>query len=148
MTAGRGRGSSCSLSTGIRPFTRKRYSSGTARVCPQRAALASPEMPGGDKPSMGFERAARAGTRHTAGLECPGMSLVHILPRLVVAFFVLGAGLARAQAAGTVEAEQEVAPRNYGNFRLGASTSARRPTLCLELSPLEMLSVEGCGTGS
>jgi hypothetical protein len=76
------------------------------------------------------------------------MSLVHILPRLVVTFFVLGAGLARAQAAGTVEAEQEVAPRNYGNFRLGASTSARRPTLCLELSPLEMLSIEGCGTGS
>lgn len=76
------------------------------------------------------------------------MSLVHILPRLVVAFVVLGAGLAGAQTAGSVEAEREVAPRNYANFRVGGSTSARRPTLCLELSPLEMLSVEGCGTGS
>jgi hypothetical protein len=76
------------------------------------------------------------------------MSLVHILPRLMVAFVVLGGGLAGAQVAGTVEAEHEVAPRNYGNFRVGGSTSARRPSLCLELSPVEMLSVEGCGTGS
>ncbi|QRO02996.1 hypothetical protein JRI60_47920 [Archangium violaceum] len=43
---------------------------------------------------------------------------------------------------------QETAPRNYGNVRIGASTSSRRPSLCLELSPLEMLSFEGCGTGS
>jgi hypothetical protein len=39
-------------------------------------------------------------------------------------------------------------PRNYGNLRIGASTSSRNLTLCLELSPLEMLSIEGCGTGS
>lgn len=76
------------------------------------------------------------------------MSRILILPRLLGAFAVLGAGLAGAQTAGTVEAVHETAPRNYGNFRVGASLSARRPTLCLELSPLEMLSVEGCGTGS
>ncbi|HLM46164.1 MAG TPA: hypothetical protein VK458_20005 [Myxococcaceae bacterium] len=46
------------------------------------------------------------------------------------------------------ETAREVAPRNYGNLRIGASTSSRRPAMCLELSPLELLSVEGCGTGS
>jgi hypothetical protein len=77
------------------------------------------------------------------------MSLVHLPARLLVAsVVVLGPGLAGAQSAGTVEAEREDAPRNYGNFRVGASLSARRPTLCLELSPLDRISVEGCGTGS
>ncbi len=76
------------------------------------------------------------------------MSLVHLPARLLVASVVLGSGLAGAQAVGTVEAGREDAPRNYGNFRVGASLSARRPTLCLELAPLDRLSVEGCGTGS
>ncbi len=56
---------------------------------------------------------------------------------------------------GTVWAEEPIpvsatdgAPRNYGNLRIGASTSSRHLTLCLELSPLEMISIEGCGTGS
>ncbi|WNG22394.1 hypothetical protein F0U63_37790 [Cystobacter fuscus] len=61
---------------------------------------------------------------------------------------VLGTGFSGAQPAGSAEAARETAPRNYGNFRVGASTLARHPTLCLELSFLEMLSVEGCGTGS
>ncbi|MDY7233044.1 hypothetical protein [Hyalangium rubrum] len=76
------------------------------------------------------------------------MSLIHPLGRLLVVSFVVMAGLAGAEPAGTVEAEQEAAPRNYGNLRIGASTSARRPSLCLELAPLDRISVEGCGTGS
>jgi hypothetical protein len=39
-------------------------------------------------------------------------------------------------------------PRNYGNLRVGVSTWSRHPTLCLELSPHEMLSFDACGTGS
>jgi len=76
------------------------------------------------------------------------MSPVHLLLRLLMTLIVLGAEIAGAQPAGTVEAAQEAAPRNYGNLRVGASTSARHPTLCLELAPLDILSVEGCGTGS
>jgi hypothetical protein len=76
------------------------------------------------------------------------MSLVHLPTRLLVTSVVLGSGLAGAQSVGTVETERADAPRNYGNFRIGASLSTRRPTLCLELAPLDRLSVEGCGTGS
>lgn len=69
--------------------------------------------------------------------------------RLSFAVALLGGGPARAeQAAATAESAREVAPRNYGNLRIGASTSSHRPTLCLELSPLELLSVEACGNGS
>lgn len=39
------------------------------------------------------------------------------------------------------------APRTYVNFRVGAATSATRPQLCLGVSPLEMVALEGCGTG-
>lgn len=48
----------------------------------------------------------------------------------------------------TVEqtAESE-APRTYVSFRVGAATSATRPQLCLGVSPLEMVALEGCGTG-
>ncbi len=40
--------------------------------------------------------------------------------------------------------------RRHVNFRVGAASTdtVRRPTLCLELSPLAKLSIEGCGTGS
>lgn len=40
--------------------------------------------------------------------------------------------------------------RNYGNLRLGASSTNEngRPQLCLELSPWQRLSVESCGTGA
>jgi hypothetical protein len=48
----------------------------------------------------------------------------------------------------TVEATAESeAPRTYVNFRVGAATSATRPQLCLGVSPLEMVALEGCGTG-
>ena len=44
--------------------------------------------------------------------------------------------------------EQGRAPRHYGNLRIGAASSSARPELCLELSPIELLSVVACGTGS
>ncbi len=48
----------------------------------------------------------------------------------------------------TVEqAAEDEAPRTYVSFRVGASTSATRPHLCLGVSPLEMVALEGCGTG-
>ncbi|WP_257462038.1 hypothetical protein [Archangium lipolyticum] len=67
----------------------------------------------------------------------------------VPALLVLMGGMARAEDTLGVDATVRGAPpRNYGNLRIGASTSSQRPSLCLELSPLEMLSIEGCGTGS
>jgi hypothetical protein len=69
--------------------------------------------------------------------------------RLTFVGVLLGGGLAGAQEpAATAEATRDVSPRNYGNLRIGASTSNRRATLCLELSPIELLSVEACGNGS
>lgn len=77
------------------------------------------------------------------------MPLTSPCVRLSLAVLLLGGGAARAeQAAATAESALEGAPRNYGNLRIGASTSSQRPTLCLELSPLERLSVEACGNGS
>ncbi len=70
-------------------------------------------------------------------------------PRIALAGVVLLGGTARAEEPlGVDDTARNVAPRNYGNLRIGASSSSRRPALCLELSPLEMLSIEGCGTGS
>ena len=59
---------------------------------------------------------------------------------------------AQTEVAGEahVKVEPPSPPRNYGNLRVGASTANanRRPEICLELAPLEFLSLEGCGTGS
>ncbi len=49
-------------------------------------------------------------------------------------------GVARDQAVAE-------APRTWASFRVGAATSATRPQLCLDVSPLEALAFEGCGTG-
>jgi hypothetical protein len=77
------------------------------------------------------------------------MPLASLAVRLTFVGAVLGGGLAGAQeTAATVQATQDAPPRNYGNLRIGASTSGRRATLCLELSPVELLSVEACGNGS
>jgi hypothetical protein len=48
------------------------------------------------------------------------------------------------------KAEPPAPARNYANLRVGGSTgnSNNRPEICLELSPLEFLAVESCGTGS
>lgn len=61
---------------------------------------------------------------------------------------LLAALLAQAPSS---EVETEARPvRNYVNLRGGATTgsSNRRPELCLEVSPIELLSAEACGTGS
>lgn len=77
------------------------------------------------------------------------MPLASVPVRFTFVGVVLWGGLAGAQeAVATAEATQQSVPRNYGNLRIGASTSGRRATLCLELSPHELLSVEACGTGS
>ena len=40
-------------------------------------------------------------------------------------------------------------PRHLANLRLGASTAGgERPEVCMELSPLPFLAVEGCGSGA
>lgn len=66
-------------------------------------------------------------------------------PALVL--LLVSASLATAQPVSVFK-EQGHAPRHYGNLRIGASSSSARPELCLELSPIALLSVEGCGTGS
>lgn len=37
--------------------------------------------------------------------------------------------------------------RTYLSFRVGAATASPRPQLCLEVTPLELLGVEACGSG-
>ncbi|HYI00149.1 hypothetical protein [Hyalangium sp.] len=76
------------------------------------------------------------------------MSLESLCPRRLAVGALLCGGLAGAEPVGTAEATRDEPPRNYGNLRIGGSLSSRRPTVCLELSPTDMLGVEGCGTGS
>ncbi|HYO59532.1 hypothetical protein [Archangium sp.] len=80
------------------------------------------------------------------------MPLTSLSVRLSFAVALLGGGSARAEEPvepiASAESARDVPPRNYANLRVGMSTSSRRPTLCLELSPLELLSVEACGNGS
>jgi hypothetical protein len=72
-----------------------------------------------------------------------------ICVRLALTVSALGAGGARAEEPpGVQDTAQSAPPHNHGNLRIGASSSGRHPVVCLELSPLEFLSVEGCGTGS
>lgn len=59
-----------------------------------------------------------------------------------------GFAVAEESPVGVAEERREEPPRNYGNLRAGASTSGRRPSICLELSPVARLGVEACGTGS
>jgi hypothetical protein len=66
----------------------------------------------------------------------------------LVSLALVGGSAWAAEPIGIHDSAVDEAPRNYGNLRVGASTSSRRPSLCLELSPLEMISLEGCGTGS
>lgn len=54
---------------------------------------------------------------------------------------------ARAQEAQVKQAPQ-LPQRDYVNLRAGASTSSLRPEICMEVSPIERLGLEACGTGS
>ncbi|MBZ4414869.1 hypothetical protein [Myxococcus sp. RHSTA-1-4] len=71
----------------------------------------------------------------------------------VLAVLALAPTASRAEeAVGEARATSEVpfTTRNFGNLRVGGSTANGngRPELCLELSPVSFLSLEGCGTGS
>jgi hypothetical protein len=77
------------------------------------------------------------------------MRLGCVLVRIALGWLAFLGGTAWAQEATVVLDEvRDLVPRNYGNLRIGASSSSRHPALCLELSPLEMLSIDACGTGS
>lgn len=67
--------------------------------------------------------------------------------RSALLFVVLGGTLVSAQPVSVFK-EQGHAPRHWGNMRIGAASSSARPELCLELSPIELASLEACGTGS
>jgi hypothetical protein len=70
------------------------------------------------------------------------LAVLALLPTAPGAEEVAGEARAKADAPFTT--------RNFGNLRVGGSTANGngRPELCLELSPVAFLSVEGCGTGS
>lgn len=69
--------------------------------------------------------------------------------RTALTALLLMGGAARAQApAVPQDTAPEAAPRNYVNLRAGVANLSRLPTLCLELSPVELLSLEACGPGS
>lgn len=65
----------------------------------------------------------------------------------VLAAVALMAAPASAQQVG-VRDEPEPPTRDYINLRAGASTSSRRPEICMEVSPIERMAIEACGTGS
>jgi hypothetical protein len=69
-----------------------------------------------------------------------------ILASIVVAVSLPSTALAD-EAAVAVE-KAPVTTRNYANLRVGATTAAQRPEICLEVSPLARLGLEACGTGS
>lgn len=68
----------------------------------------------------------------------------HATTLLVV---LCAASAALAQPASVFK-EGKPAPRNWANFRVGASSNNSRAELCLEVAPLELVSLEACGTGS
>ncbi|MCP3138896.1 hypothetical protein [Pyxidicoccus xibeiensis] len=72
----------------------------------------------------------------------PALALLVLAPSVLRAQEKVGEARAKADPAFT--------SRNFGNLRVGGSTANDngRPELCLELSPVSFLSVEGCGTGS
>lgn len=77
--------------------------------------------------------------RRIVGARCAGVALS----------CWLGAGTAWAsESEVTARADKASPVRDYVNLRLGVSSGSKRLEMCLELSPLESFSLEGCGTGS
>ncbi|HEX8704444.1 MAG TPA: hypothetical protein VF815_36770 [Myxococcaceae bacterium] len=77
------------------------------------------------------------------------MKLLSSPLRPALAATVLLAGAAGAEApAVPQDTAPEAAPRNYVNLRVGVASTTRQPVVCLELAPLELLSLEACGAGS
>lgn len=65
---------------------------------------------------------------------------------VAVAAMLVGTN-APAQAVSVRDAP-ELPERDYINLRAGPSTTSRRPEICMEISPVERLAIEACGTGS
>lgn len=63
----------------------------------------------------------------------------------VIAFGLLALAAEPVTTAATTDAQSS---RNYVNFTVGAASNATRPVLCLEASPIDLLALEMCGTGS
>lgn len=69
-----------------------------------------------------------------------------LLPFALAAPVLLSSAARGDAVAGQLD--QQVPARNYVNLRVGASSSSARPEVCMEVSPIELLGLEGCGTGS
>jgi hypothetical protein len=70
---------------------------------------------------------------------------------LVVAMVIAllwAASVAAAEPAARVTASGQVEDRNVVNFRVGATSAAGRPQMCLEGSPHHRIGLEACGTGA
>ena len=74
------------------------------------------------------------------------------LPQALVVLAFLPSSLLAEEVSGEARdrAERSVSSRNFINLRVGGSTANGngRPELCMELSPVAFLALEGCGTGS
>jgi hypothetical protein len=73
-------------------------------------------------------------------------------PRRLLAVPLLAiAGVAHAQPPPLptgLEPKKDVEPRNWTNFRVGASSDTETMQMCLEIAPVRFLAIEGCGNGS
>lgn len=67
--------------------------------------------------------------------------------RISLVCIALGASVALAQPISIFK-ETGKSQRNWANMRIGASSGSVRPEICLEISPIALLSAEACGTGS
>lgn len=62
--------------------------------------------------------------------------------------FTLVALVLAADPVTTATTKKTSPSRNYVNFTVGAANNATRPTLCIEGSPIDLLALEMCGTGT
>lgn len=70
-------------------------------------------------------------------------------PLAALLILVSARGWAEPLHTGDVSAAApEARERNYVNLRGGATSSSRHPEICLDVSPIELISLEACGTGS
>ncbi|MBI3185124.1 MAG: hypothetical protein HYZ28_23555 [Myxococcales bacterium] len=67
---------------------------------------------------------------------------------LPIALALLAAAPGSSEPVATARSAPARPARNYVNFRLGPSSASSRPELCLEVSPIELVGAEACGTGS
>jgi hypothetical protein len=70
------------------------------------------------------------------------------LPGLIGVFCASWSASALADEPRVIAQVQDTPPRDFVNLRLGASTGTKRLEMCLDVSPIERVAVEACGTGS